>query len=65
MAETLTRTHMGAIRERVTFPAHHAALLARLRGRVRLAVCSNFSHGETARAVLDAGGPARRTSTRS
>ena len=56
MAETLTRTHMGAIRERVTCPAHHAALLARLRGRVRLAVCSNFSHGETARAVLETGG---------
>jgi len=56
MAETLTRTHMGAIRERVTFPAHHAALLARLRGHVRLAVCSNFSHGETARAVLGEAG---------
>jgi len=56
MAETLTRTHMGAIRERVTFPAHHAALLARLRGHVRLAVCSNFSHGETAREVLGTAG---------
>jgi len=52
MAETLTRTHMAAIREHVTFPAHHAPLLARLRGRVRLAVCSNFSHGETARILL-------------
>mgnify|MGYP002813477479 CR=1 FL=1 len=52
MAETLTRTHMAAIREHVTVPAHHAELLARLRRRVRLAVCSNFSHGETARAVL-------------
>jgi hypothetical protein len=31
MAETLTRTHMAAIRERVTFLAHHAELLARLR----------------------------------
>ncbi len=56
MAETLTRTHMAAIRERVTFLAHHEALLARLRGRVRLAVCSNFSHGETAREVLERAG---------
>jgi HAD superfamily hydrolase (TIGR01549 family) len=53
MAETLTRTHMAAIRERVTYLAHHDALLARLRGRVRLAVCSNFSHTETARFVLE------------
>jgi putative hydrolase of the HAD superfamily len=56
MAETLTRTHMAAIRERVTYVAHHAPLLARLRGRVRLAVCSNFSHSETARAVLEQAG---------
>ncbi len=56
MAETLTRTHMGAIREHVTFPEHHRELLARLGGRVRLAVCSNFSHGETARAVLGEAG---------
>ena len=56
MAETLTRTHMAAIRERVTFLAHHGELLASLRGRVRLAVCSNFSHGETARTVLEQAG---------
>jgi putative hydrolase of the HAD superfamily len=56
MAEALTRTHMGAIREHVTYLGHHAELLARLRGRVLLAVCSNFSHGETARYVLDRAG---------
>jgi putative hydrolase of the HAD superfamily len=56
MAEALTRTHMAAIRERVSYLAHHAPLLARLRGRVRLAVCSNFSHGETARFVLERAG---------
>lgn len=53
MAETLTRIHMGAVREHVTHVAHHPELLARLRGRVRLAVCSNFSHSETARFVLE------------
>ncbi|MEX2205321.1 MAG: HAD family hydrolase [Myxococcota bacterium] len=53
MAEALTRTHMDAIRERVTYLAHHDPLLARLRGRVRLALCSNFSHTETARFVLE------------
>ena len=52
MAETLTRVHMGAVREHVTYLAHHVPVLARLRGRVRLAVCSNFSHSETARRVL-------------
>lgn len=56
MAEELTRTHMAAIRERVSYLAHHAELLARLRGRVRLAVCSNFSHSETARFVLERAG---------
>lgn len=56
MAEMLTRTHMDAIRERVSYLAHHAALASRLRAHVRLAVCSNFSHGETARAVLGEAG---------
>ena len=56
MARTLTDVHMAAIRERVTVPAHHAALLARLRARVAVALCSNFSHSETARAVLDRAG---------
>ena len=53
MAQALTLTHMGAVREHVTHVAHHPELLARLRGRVRLAVCSNFSHSQTARFVLE------------
>jgi HAD superfamily hydrolase (TIGR01493 family) len=53
MAETLTRTHMGAVSAHVTHVDHHPELLGRLRRRVRLAVCSNFSHSETARSVLE------------
>lgn len=56
MARTLTDVHMGAIRERVTVPGHHDALLGRLRARVPVALCSNFSHSETAREVLDRAG---------
>jgi HAD superfamily hydrolase (TIGR01549 family) len=59
MAEALTRVHMAEIRRQATHLAHHPELLARLRGRAKLAVCSNFSHGETARAVLEDAGLAR------
>jgi HAD superfamily hydrolase (TIGR01509 family) len=56
LARALTETHMGELRKHVSFHPHHAEVLGRLRGRVKLAVCSNFSHSETARAVLaDAG----------
>jgi len=56
LPRALTDAHMGELRRHLTFHPHHAAVLERLRGRVRLAVCSNFSHSETARAVLaDAG----------
>ena len=43
---------MGELRKHVVFHAHHAEVLARLHRRARLAVCSNFSHTDTARAVL-------------
>jgi HAD superfamily hydrolase (TIGR01549 family) len=59
MARTLTRVHMAEIRNQVTHLAHHPQVLARLGERMRLAVCSNFSHGETARAVLEDAGLAR------
>jgi putative hydrolase of the HAD superfamily len=52
MARALTAAHMGELRRHLTFHPHHARVLERLRGRVRLAVCSNFSHTDTARAVL-------------
>ncbi len=59
MAQELTRAHMAEIKRQVTSPPHHPELLARLRGRVKLAVCSNFSHSETALDVLADAGLAR------
>jgi putative hydrolase of the HAD superfamily len=56
LARTLTETHMAELQKHVTYLAHHAEVLKRLRGRARLAVCSNFSHTETARAVLERAG---------
>jgi putative hydrolase of the HAD superfamily len=51
--ELLTRTHMAALRETASTPAHHAGALAALRAAgLRLGVCSNFSHAATARALL-------------
>ncbi len=56
LARALTDTHMGELRRHLTFHPHHADVLARLSRRAPLAVCSNFSHTDTARAVLaDAG----------
>lgn len=50
----LTEVHMGLIGGLARAPEHHAPLLARLRGRFRLGLCSNFSHSPTALAILDA-----------
>lgn len=52
----LTAIHMGVLRRQVTIPEHHAELLAQLGGRVRLGLCSNFSHSPTALEVLTSGG---------
>jgi putative hydrolase of the HAD superfamily len=52
LAEELTRVHMDALRSQVRAVDHHPELLAALRARVPLALCSNFSHSETARRVL-------------
>ena len=52
MAHALTETHMAELRKHVSFQPHHAELIARLHRRSRLAVCSNFSHTDTGRAVL-------------
>jgi HAD superfamily hydrolase (TIGR01549 family) len=54
----LTDVHMQALREQVAVPAHHPALLGELAARVPIAVCSNFSHSETARRILEEGGMA-------
>jgi putative hydrolase of the HAD superfamily len=56
LALRMTETHMRLLRAQVTHLAHHPEVLARLRGRVRLAVCSNFSHSPTALRVLEEAG---------
>ena len=56
LAERLTDTHMALLREQVTTHPHHVAVLDELRGKVRLAVCSNFSHSQTALRILEDAG---------
>jgi putative hydrolase of the HAD superfamily len=56
MAHALTERHMAEVARQVVYLAHHAPLLERLHGRAKLAVCSNFSHADTARAILERGG---------
>lgn len=51
-AEALTEVHMGALFDACSTPSHHEAILASLAVNHRLALCSNFSHAETARRVL-------------
>ena len=59
LAERMTELHMGVLRSAVRVPAHHGAVLAALRSRVRLGLCSNFSHSETAARILDESGLAQ------
>ena len=54
--QSLTAVHMGLLREQVAFPDHHAGVLAALGERVKLGLCSNFSHSPTAIEVLESGG---------
>lgn len=56
LSERLTELHMELLRKQVRTLGHHAEFLARLRGRVRVGVCSNFSHSPTAFAVLEEAG---------
>ena len=49
----MTEIHMGTLRSVSVAPDHHAGLLAELRQRARLGLCSNFSHAETALRLLD------------
>lgn len=53
LPELLTEVHMSMIADLARTPPHHADVLDRLRGRVRLGLCSNFSHAPTARAILE------------
>jgi FMN phosphatase YigB (HAD superfamily) len=52
----LTEVHMGVLRSGVEVPGHHAELLEGLGRDLRLGVCSNFSHSETALGVLEESG---------
>lgn len=53
----LTATHMGLFRSQVTPLPHHAEVVAKLKERgLRVAVCSNFSHTQTALRVLEESG---------
>jgi len=57
LAERLTAVHMGLLAGQVRHLAHHAHVLGRLRAHgVQLAVCSNFSHSQTALAILESAG---------
>ncbi len=52
LAEELTEVHMGLIRSVARAVPHHPEVLERLGSRVRLGVCSNFSHTPAAREVM-------------
>ena len=49
----LTKTHMGMIRKQVSVPESHEQVLDALARRVRLGLCSNFSHSAMALGLLD------------
>ena len=49
----MAQVHMGLLREQVAMPLHHLGLLDSLAERVKLGLCSNFSHSVTACAILE------------
>ena len=53
LVRSLTAAHMAVLRDAVSVPEHHEAILASLAVDYPLALCSNFSHSETARQILD------------
>ena len=53
LAQTLTDIHMQAVFDCSEFHEHHVEVMQRLRGRVKTAICSNFSYSPTALRVLD------------
>jgi HAD superfamily hydrolase (TIGR01549 family) len=56
LAVRLTDEHMRLLRDQVTSHPHHVDVMEQLRGRVALGVCSNFSHSQTALAILEDAG---------
>jgi putative hydrolase of the HAD superfamily len=53
LAARMTEIHMGVLERAVRPLPHHEQVLAGLRGRVRIGLCSNFSHSQTAQRVLE------------
>jgi putative hydrolase of the HAD superfamily len=53
LPRVLTETHMGMIRKQVSVPENHKRVLDDLARRVRLGLCSNFSHSAMALGLLD------------
>jgi len=56
LSEELTALHMGVLRSAVRVPGHHRELLQELGSRVRVGLCSNFTHSETALGILEDAG---------
>jgi len=56
LAEQLTQTHMGLLRQTARFHPHHVEVLSELHRSVRIGVCSNFSHSPTARDLIEKAG---------
>lgn len=56
LVATMTAEHMGMLRSGVEVLPHHAEVLDELGRTLRLGLCSNFSHTDTALAVLDDAG---------
>ena len=56
LAEALTADYMDVLLEVVRTPDHHETVLAGLAVGYELGLCSNFSHGATARDVLSGAG---------
>jgi putative hydrolase of the HAD superfamily len=52
----MTEIHMGVLASAVRPLPHHGDLLASLRPRLRVGLCSNFSHSRTAERVLESAG---------
>ncbi len=56
LEQRLTEIHMGVLAGAVRALPHHEDVLEALCGRVRIGLCSNFSHSETAQRVLESAG---------
>lgn len=56
LPQALTDVHMGILRSAVEIPGHHEALIRSLGEGLRIGVCSNFSHSETAVSILEESG---------